>query len=104
MQLAGEMLICIGQPFSRWERDALKSLLTSWEILGLRTRIRWTRCSVLTLFLCLYVYESSSSLCVSQFPFLEADGGAHTLFIYVLFDLCLTSENLQVKNLGSVLN
>ena len=38
----------------------------------------------------LYVFESPSFFYVSQFPFPEAVGGAHTLFIYVLFDLCLT--------------
>lgn len=47
------------------------------------------RLSELALFLHLYVFESPSSLYVSQFPFPEAVGGARTLFIYVMFDLHL---------------
>lgn len=46
--------------------------------------------SELTLFPHLYVFESPSSLYVSQFLFPEAVGGARTLFIYGLFDLHLT--------------
>lgn len=46
--------------------------------------------SELVLFLHLYMFESPSSLFVSQFPFPEAVGVVRTLFIYVLFDLHLT--------------
>lgn len=58
---------------------------------------------MLALFLCLYVFESPSSLYVSQFPFLEADGGAHTLFIYVLFVCALRRWGSKKPGLGSQL-